>query len=86
MKPSKQPRAWWKRGGLWERASASLLGAGLNRDLCWSDGEVNVRECADYRAAQYVAEQVEQDGGRVLAVCEGETNLTTGEATVWVRR
>ena len=29
MKPSKQPRVWWKRARLWERASASLLGAGL---------------------------------------------------------
>ncbi len=29
MTPTKTPRPWWRRGEMWERLSASLLGIGL---------------------------------------------------------
>lgn len=51
-----------------------------------TDGEVTMREFSDYREAQTYADDVDATGGRVLVAVEGETDLTTGEATVWMRR
>jgi hypothetical protein len=51
-----------------------------------NDGEVRAVEFSDYRAVQTMCARWENDGVRVLAVVEGETDLSTGTSTVWVRR
>jgi hypothetical protein len=49
-------------------------------------GEVYTRQVDYYRDAQRECATLEAHGCRVLAVVEGETDLSTGEASVWAKR
>lgn len=51
-----------------------------------ADGELITREHDDYRDAQSYCFDVESEGATVLAVVEGERNLSTGEASAWIRQ
>lgn len=49
------------------------------------DGEVRNAEYRNYRLAQRACEDATDNGARILAVVEGETDLSTGNSTAWIR-
>lgn len=49
-----------------------------------ADGEVCTSQQEGHRDAQVFCTLVQDDGGRILAVCEGEHDLGSGTASVWV--